>query len=48
MTKIYIAGNLDPKDKGQTFNDIGQAINYLQEQGYSDKEICLVRFIPVK
>ncbi|WKY44201.1 hypothetical protein Q5O14_16485 [Eubacteriaceae bacterium ES2] len=47
MKRIYISGNLAPEDKGQIFDDMGEAINYLQKKGYTDREICLVRFITI-
>lgn len=47
MKRIYITGVLAPEDKGLVFDDMGKAINYLQKKGYTDREICLVRFVPV-
>lgn len=45
--QIYISGNLNKKDEGLTFDSISLAINYLQNNGYSDYEVSLVRFIRV-
>ena len=45
--RVRITGNLNKRDEGLTFDSIPLAINYLQNVGYSDYEISLVRFIRV-
>jgi len=45
--RVYISGNLNEGDEGLIFDSISLAINHLQNIGYSDYEISLVRFIQV-
>jgi len=45
--RILISGNLNKRDEGLIFDSISLAINYLQNMGYSDYEVSLVRFIRV-
>lgn len=42
---IRISGNLNKRDKGLVFENLAQAITYLQNMGYSDYEISLVHFV---
>ena len=45
--RVLISGNLNKRDEGLIFKSVSLAINYLQNVGYSDYEISLVRFIQV-